>query len=138
MESILISACLLGVNSKYNGGNNLRKKLLDLKGYNLIPVCPEQLGGLSTPRSPSEIRENKVLNDRGEDVTEFFVRGAEETLKLAKIFNCKMAILKESSPSCGVNKVYDGSFSGNKIDGMGMTTSLLSENGIEVISDESW
>ena len=136
MENILISGCLIGINSKYNGQNNLRKELLDLKDYNLIPVCPEQLGGLSTPRNPSEISGDRVVDNEGQDVTDFFIRGAEEVLKLARIFNCKKAILKESSPSCGVNKIYDGTFSGNKIDGMGITTRLLSENGIEVISDE--
>ena len=124
----LISACLCGVNCKYNGLNNLNDKCLELlrKGEALL-VCPEQLGGLNTPRIPSEILGNakdiielnkgKVINKEGKDVTKEFLKGAKETLKIAKEANIKKAILKESSPSCGRNFVYDGSFTGNVLAG---------------------
>lgn len=141
----LISSCLCGVNCKYSGGNNLNKKCLDLvKEGKGILVCPEQLGGLSTPRKPSEIigkSENilkgidKVIDKNNIDVTKEFLKGAEETLKIANLYNIKKAILKEGSPSCGVNYVYDGSFTGKKIKGQGLTTELLIRNEIKVISD---
>ena len=101
-----------------------------------ILICPEQLGGLTTPRKPSEINKDKVINEIGEDVTLNFEKGAKEVLKIAKIYNVNKAILKEGSPSCGVNKIYDGTFSGNKINGMGICASLLKENNIKVISSE--
>ena len=133
----LISSCLCGVNCKYSGGNNLNKKCLELleKGEAIL-VCPEQLGGLGTPRLPAEIRDNKVINKEGIDLTEEFNKGARETLKIAKAANVKKAILKENSPSCGCNFIYDGSFSNKKIEGMGITASLLKSEGIEVISEE--
>lgn len=143
----LISACLCGVNCKYNGLNNLNDKCLELlrKGEALL-VCPEQLGGLNTPRIPSEILGNakdiielnkgKVINKEGKDVTNEFLKGAKEALKIAKEANIKKAILKESSPSCGSNFVYDGSFTGNKIKGKGITAYLLEKEGIEIISEK--
>lgn len=141
----LISSCLCGVNCKYSGGNNFNKKCLELvnEGKGIL-VCPEQLGGLSTPRKPSEIigkSENilegidKIIDKSNIDVTKEFLKGAEETLKIANLYNIKKAILKEGSPSCGVNYVYDGSFTGKKIKGHGLTTELLIRNGIKVISD---
>jgi uncharacterized protein YbbK (DUF523 family) len=133
----LCSACLLGINCKYNAGNNKNDKALELaKRDILIPVCPEQLGGLSTPRIPSEIKSGKVITKDGKDVTENFVKGAEETLKIAKLFGIKEAILQQKSPSCGCGKIYDGSFSGKLIDGEGITTALLKKNKIKVISSE--
>ena len=141
----LISSCLCGVNCKYNGGNNLNKKCLDLiEEGNVVLVCPEQLGGLSTPRMPAEIigkSENilegidKIVDKNNIDVTKEFLKGAEETLKIANLYKIKKAILKEGSPSCGVNYVYDGSFTGKKIKGNGLTAELLIKSGIEVISD---
>jgi uncharacterized protein YbbK (DUF523 family) len=141
----LISSCLCGVNCKYSGGNNFNKRCLDLvKSGKGILVCPEQLGGLSTPRKPSEIigkSENilegidKIIDKSNIDVTKEFLKGAQETLKIANLYNIKKAILKEGSPSCGVNYVYDGSFTGKKIKGHGLTTEILIRNGIEVISD---
>lgn len=143
----LISACLCGINCKYNGLNNLNDKCLELlrKGEALL-VCPEQLGGLNTPRIPSEILGNakdiielnkgKVINKEVKDVTKEFLKGAKETLKIAKEANIKKAILKESSPSCGRNFVYDGSFTGNKIKGKGITAYLLEKEGIEIISEK--
>lgn len=134
--NVLISACLLGINCRYDGGENLIKEIEKLKErYNLIPVCPEIFGGLSTPREPAEIIDGKVINRRGEDVTENFVKGAKETLYLAKLFNCKYAILKERSPSCGYGKIYDGTFSGKLVDGNGITAELLAKNGIEIIGE---
>lgn len=133
---VLISACLCGCNCKYNGKNNLNEKCLKiLKEKKGIPVCPEQLGGLKTPRVPSEIKEEKVITKDLEDVTKNFVNGAKEALKLAKLVDCKIAILKDGSPSCGSNYIYDGSFTGNKVEGRGITAKLLEENGIKVISE---
>lgn len=141
----LISSCLCGVNCKYSGGNNLNEKCLDLlKEGKGILICPEQLGGLPTPRLPAEIigkAENilrgmdKITTKNNIDVTNEFLKGAEETLKIAKLYKITKAILKEGSPSCGVKYVYDGSFTGKKIKGNGLTTEILIKNGIEVISD---
>ena len=133
---IIMSACLCGVNCKYSGGNNLNEKCLELfKKGEAILVCPEQLGGLMTPRIPAEIREDKVITKEGEDVSAQFLKGAEETLRIAKMVNAKKAILKEGSPSCGCNYIYDGNFNRTKIKGKGITASLLEKNGIKVISD---
>ncbi len=143
---ILVSACLCGIDCKYNGGNNLVKPILDLlKEGKAIPVCPEQLGGLPTPRAASEIcsgtgkdvltGEAKVVLKDGTDCTKYFIKGAEETLKIAKALNIAKAILKENSPSCGSNFIYDGSFSGNKTAGRGVTAELLFKNGIEILNE---
>ncbi len=135
---IIVSACLVGVNCKYNGGNNYSDKVKEfLKDKQYVIICPEQLGGLTTPRKPSEInKNNKVMSCEDEDVTENFIKGAEESLKIAKMFNCKQALLKEGSPSCGCNLIYDGTFTGNKISGMGITAALFNENNIEVFSEK--
>lgn len=139
---LLISACLLGVNCKYSGGNNYSEEAVKLGNeYQLIPVCPEQLGGLMTPRLPSEIlqtelEERRVIAQDGTDVTEQFIRGAEESLKLAQLLGCETAILKSRSPSCGSGIIYDGTFSGTKTAGDGVTAALLKKNGIKVISEE--
>ena len=140
---ILVSACLLGINSKYDGTNNYLEKLDEyLKGEEFIFMCPEQLGGLCTPRNPSEIKyvdgKRKVFSNDGVDVTENFEKGAQEVLNICKKYNIKKAILKSGSPSCGYGKIYDGTFSGNKINGNGITTELLLENGIEVISSKEF
>ena len=136
---ILISACLSGKNCKYNGNNNYRKKIVEhhIKDY-LVEVCPEELGGLSTPRDPSEIVGDKVITNKGFDVTKQFHEGARETLMIAQEENVEMAILKEYSPSCGCNYVYDGTFSNKKIKGIGITAKLLIENGIVTKSDEEY
>ncbi|WP_297634133.1 DUF523 domain-containing protein [uncultured Clostridium sp.] len=136
---ILVSACLLGVDCKYNGKNNLNLEVLELlKGKEYTPVCPEQLGGLMTPRKPAEIREGKVINNEGVDVTQEFEKGARETLKIKEIFNAEFAILKEGSPSCGSGKIYNGKFEGKKIEGKGITVRLLEENGVKVCSEENF
>lgn len=134
--NILISACLLGVNCRYDGTSKTIPELEDLMSkHTLIPVCPEQLGGLSTPRSPAEVKGDLVISKDGVDVTEEFIKGAEETLKIAKIYNCIYAILKERSPSCGSDKIYNGTFSKTIIDGDGIAAKLLKENGIRVIGE---
>ena len=116
-EPLLVSACLLGVNCKYNGGNNSlpSQPLAALEErYRLVPVCPERDGGLPTPRVPSERRGSGVFNREGEDVTAPFRRGAELALETAKARGCRVALLKERSPSCGAGAIYDGSFTGEK------------------------
>lgn len=134
---ILISACLAGMNCRYDGKNNFSEKIKKLmKNENTILVCPEQLGGLSTPRIPAEIIEQRVINKDGFDVTEQFRKGAEETLKIAKMYRCTKAILKQRSPSCGFGQIYDGSHSGRIVKGMGITAKLLVENGIEIVTEE--
>lgn len=134
-ENVMVSACLLGVNCKYNGGNNNNEELLKLlKNKNVIPICPEIYGGLPTPRIPAEIKNGKVINKSNIDVTMQFEKGALETLKLAQKLNVKIAYLKQNSPSCGFGSIYDGTFSGNKIPGDGVTAKLLKENGIKIIS----
>lgn len=133
----IVSACLCGEKCRYDGKTTLSekvKKLVD-EGKALV-VCPEVEGGLSVPRLPCEIIENKVINTKNEDKTENFIAGAEKTLYLAKKYNIKKAILKEKSPSCGSSFIYDGTFSRTLIKGQGITSKLLRENGIEVISDE--
>ena len=138
MSNILVSACLLGINCKYNGKNNRNERVLKLmEKHTLIPVCPEQLGGMQTPREPSERLGEKVVNKSGYDVTENYKRGAEEALRIAKLYGCKQAVLKEKSPSCGTDKIYDGSFSGTIADRAGVTVQQLRENGIEVIGENS-
>ncbi len=136
-EKILISACLVGDNVKYNGGNNLSpylEKLCEI--YDLVPFCPEVEGGLTTPRDPSEIKENRVVTKKGKDVTKYYNKGAELALNICKYLGITKAVLKENSPSCGVHYIYDGSFKNKKIKGSGVTTSLLTNNGIRVYSEE--
>lgn len=136
-EKILISACLAGVNCKYNGKNNENKKIIELiKNKDVILICPEQLGGLKTPRTPAERIKDKVITNDNIDVTKEYQKGAEEVLNLVKKFNIKTAILKSKSPSCGKGKIYDGSFSNTLIYGNGITTELLEKNGIKVISSD--
>lgn len=138
MEPILVSACLLGANCKYSGGNNLCPALDALKEkYQFIPVCPEQLGGLPTPRPPAECRGDAIVNNQGSDVTEQFRKGAEEALKLGQFFGCTAAILKTRSPSCGYGTIYDGTFSGTKVPGDGVTAKLLKEEGYRIYSEDN-
>ena len=133
---IIISACLLGENCKYSGGNNLIEGIEKLKEYfELIPVCPECFGGLSIPREPAEIRNGGVYQKGGNDVTAQFIEGAEQTLYIAEEKNCVAALLKENSPSCGFGKIYDGSFSGKLTDGNGLTAELLFSRGIQVFGE---
>lgn len=134
--NILVSACLLGTNCRYDGTGHLDPNLLSLlEKHTLIPICPEQLGGLPTPRPPAECQGNLVVTKAGVDVTTQFIKGAEETLKLAQLYHCDLAILKERSPSCGSKQIYDGHFSGSLINGAGATAKLLMAHGINVIGE---
>lgn len=134
---ILVSACLLGKNCKYNGGNNLNQSVLGfIEGHEVIGVCPEQLGGLSTPRLPAEIVDGVVTNKEGVSVDNEFCKGAQEALAVALENKVDLAILQSRSPSCGVKEIYDGSFSGKKIKGQGVFAKLLSARGIKVLDAE--
>src|SRR4030042_1856144 len=133
----LCSACLLGIKCRYDGKKKPHKAVIELsKKVTLFPVCPEELGGLSTPRDPSERKRGKVFSKSDRDVTKNFKRGADETLKIAKILGIKEAVFKQRSAACGCGWIYDGSFSGRVIEGNGVTTELLRKNGIKVISEE--
>lgn len=135
-ENLLISACLLGISCRYDGKSVTKVDTDALREkFNLIPICPEIYGGLSTPRVPSEIQGDKVIMRDGTDVTEKFNTGAASALKIAKINGCTRALLKERSPSCGKGEIYDGSFTGTLSSGDGIAASLLSENGIEVFGE---
>ena len=136
MENILVSACLLGVACRYDGKRKPNEAVIALKEkYNLIPVCPEIMGGLPTPRLPSEIRGETVIMENGEDVTHKYSKGAEETLRLARLFGCGKAVLKEKSPSCGSGRIYDGTFSKTLTEGNGVTAGMLLANGIRVAGE---
>ena len=135
-EKLLISACLLGRNCKYNGGNNYAPLTEELeKHYDLVPVCPEAFGLLPIPHEPSERVGDRVLSKSGADVTAAFQRGAEKTLALALQHGVKKAVLKERSPSCGCGAIYDGSFTGALVPGRGVAAALLQESGIEVFGE---
>lgn len=134
---ILVSACLAGIKCRYDGEDNANQKIIEMvKSGFALPVCPEQLGGLPTPRIPSEINGTKVIDKTGKDVTSNFKKGAKETLRIAKMIDCKKAILKQNSPSCGAGKIYDGTHNGKIIDGDGITTKLLKQKGINIITEE--
>ena len=136
---VLVSACLLGDNCKYSGGNNLNSELVDfLKDYNIIKICPETFGGLPIPRVPSEIVNDRVQSKDGKDVTKEYNLGAAISLELAKKHHVNCAILKQRSPSCGVGKIYDGTFSGNVIDGYGVTATLLKNNNVDLYTEENY
>ena len=134
--TILVSACLLGCPCRYDGKSKPNDAVLALmEHHTLIPICPEQMGGLATPRVPAERKGGGVFTERGGDVTEQYRRGAEEALRLAQLYGCKYAILKERSPSCGSGQIYDGSFSRRLIDGNGVTAQLLKAHGIKVLGE---
>ncbi|MGL4761569.1 MAG: DUF523 domain-containing protein [Sarcina sp.] len=143
---ILVSACLCGENCKYSGGNNENEKVKEfVKDEEVIYICPEQMGGLSTPRNPAEIigtakgvidGTNKIITNDGTDVSSEFLNGAKKSLQVAIDNKVKLAILKAKSPSCGKGIVYDGTFSGNKVVGNGLTAQILIDNGIEVLTEE--
>ncbi|MCX6820519.1 MAG: DUF523 domain-containing protein [Candidatus Aenigmarchaeota archaeon] len=135
--TILVSACLLGCKCRYNGNDSFNKKVVELYGKDALRACPEQIGGLSTPRESAEIVGDRVLTEAGEDLTEAFECGAERTLYIAQSAGVKRAILRHNSPSCGCGRVYDGTFTGRLADGYGVTARLLMANGIECVSDDS-
>ena len=130
---LMISACLLGCCCRYDGASKAHPLVRALaRRYELVPVCPEQLGGLSTPRPPSERQGDRVVSRLGTDVTAQYRRGAVEALRLYELLGCEGAVLKERSPSCGKGAVYDGSFTGTLIDGDGVTAELFLGRGIPV------
>lgn len=133
---VMVSQCLLGMRCRYDGACAEKPEVCKVateRGW--IPVCPEILGGLCTPRSPAERRGERVVTAAGTDVTEAFCRGAEETVRLAKLYGVKYALLKERSPSCGAGCIYDGTFSGTRIAGDGVTARRLQEEGVEVFGE---
>lgn len=136
-RTVLISACLLGVPCRYDGGEKIHPLAPMLaQGCHLLPVCPEQLGGLPTPRTPAERRGERVVTRDGRDVTAAYRRGAQAALRLCRLCGCETAVLKARSPSCGCGRIYDGSFSGALIPGDGVAAALLKENGVCVMTEE--
>ena len=136
-EKILVSACFLEKGYKYDGGDNFNENIIKLQEkYEFVLICPEVFGGLTTPRLPSEIVGNKVLNNVNDDVTEAFHKGALKALELAKLHGCKKAILKAKSPSCGKGVIYDGTFNHMKVNGNGVACQLLLDNGISVFTED--
>ena len=133
-----MSACLLGARCRYDGAAKPCQAVLELlKEHELIPVCPEQLGGLPTPRPPAEIQGRRVMTCEGRDVTAEYKRGAEEAAKLYQLLRCDRAILKARSPSCGCGEVYDGSFTGTLVPGDGVTAQALKRLGVSVTTEEA-
>ena len=136
-QKLLLSACLAGKNTKYSGGNNRTSYLNKLEErFEIYLGCPEVMGGLPTPRDPSEQREDKVFSNQGKDVTKEFVLGAQIALDVALKNDIHLALLKESSPSCGSHFVYDGTFSGTKKIGEGVAAELLRKTGIKIFSED--
>ena len=136
MEKIIVSACLLGDKCRYDGHSNYTPLIKDLKEkYEVIVICPEVNGGLSTPRIPSEIKGERVINKKGKDVTKYFDKGVDYVMTVVKYFNIRKAVLKEKSPSCGVHNIYDGTHTGKVIEGQGWLTRRLLELGVEIYNE---
>ena len=139
--TILVSECLLGIPCRYDGKSRPMEglELLQAAGHTLIPVCPETLGGLPTPRPPAERQpDGRVVNRAGEDVTASYEKGAQSAAALALEHGCRAALLKAKSPSCGSGKIYDGTFSGQLTGGWGVTAELLDKLGLLVVDEDSW
>ena len=148
--TVLLSTCLVGINTQWDGGSCRKSDLVELvRSGRAVFLCPEQLGGLTTPRAPAEIEpgrtarevlagEAKVLTDAGQDVTEQFVSGAQEVLALCQEIGINVAVLKATSPSCGSSETYDGTFTLTLRPGRGITTELLALNGIKVYNEENY
>ena len=133
---LLISACLLGCRCRYDGASKPQPWIAALaERHELVPVCPEQMGGLATPRLPAERQGDRVMTKEGADVTAQYRRGAEEALRLCRLFHCQAALLKERSPSCGCGSVYDGTFTGVLTAGDGVTAELLRAEGVPVYGE---
>lgn len=133
---VLVSACLLGARCRYDGASKPLpglERLLD--AIDPVPVCPEQLGGLPTPRTPAERCGDRVVTRDGTDVTAQYERGAQEALRLAQLTGCTLALLKEKSPSCGCGRIYDGTHTGRLTDGNGVAVELLLQNGVRVFGE---
>jgi len=134
---ILVSACLLGRNCKYNGGNNYRQNVVDfVRGHEVVEVCPEVMGGRSIPRKPIELLNGKFIEADGTDVNDGVQRGVQDALKFAQEEKIDLAILKSRSPTCGVHQIYDGTFSNHLINGEGAFAKVLRENGFRVLDVE--
>ena len=135
--TVLVSACLLGAQCRYDGQSKPVLEMVALsEQFDLVPLCPEQLGGLPTPRAPSERLGSRVVARTGADVTDAYTRGAQQTLALAQRFGCTAALLKQRSPSCGKGEIYDGTFTGTRVPGDGVTAALLSAHGIRVYGED--
>lgn len=135
--NVLVSACLLGIDCKYNGSNNYNIDVVEyVKKYNAIPICPEQMAGFTTPRIPIEILNGKVIRKDGIDVTDNMKKGCEELKKYIKLYSPVLAVLKARSPSCGYKKIYDGTFTSKIIDGNGFACQTILDNNIKVITEE--
>lgn len=133
---ILVSACLLGVSCRYDGQSKQYPLVEELcRRHQVVPVCPEIMGGLPTPRTPAERQGAQVITKTGGNVTEQYCRGAQQVLHLAQMLECDVAVLKERSPSCGSGVIYDGTFTGTLTDGWGVAAQLLRENGIRVLGE---
>ena len=138
--NILVSHCFFGEPCRYDGASRLDRQVLELHkaGHTLIPVCPEVLGGLDTPRAPAELQpDGRVVNEEGEDVTAAYQAGAQAVLRIAKEQGCTLAVLKARSPSCGCGEVYDGTFTHTLKGGWGVTARLLLEAGVTVMDEEN-
>lgn len=137
---ILVSMCLLGVPCRYDGKSRPDAAVTALSvAHELVPVCPEQLGGLPTPRTPAERRGARVVTRDGRDVTQAYLDGAQRALDLARTLGCEAAVLKERSPSCGCGRIYDGTFSGALTDGDGVTAGLFARAGLRVVGEsDAW
>lgn len=139
ISMILISACLAGICCKYNGGSNETELIRRLyEEGKAVTVCPEVLGGLPVPRTPGEIREGKVISADGEDITEYYRKGAQKALQICLEKKCALAVLKSRSPSCGCHQVYDGTFSHVLVEGKGVFAQLLEDNGIICMDEEEY
>ena len=137
MDKLLVSACLLGAPCRYDGKSKADARVQALVGkYEIVPVCPEQLGGLPTPRDASERQGSRVVMRSGRDVTDAYARGAQQALALAQRFGCTAALLKQRSPSCGHGEIYDGTFTGTRVAGDGVTAALLGAHGIRVYGED--
>lgn len=137
MSKILVSGCLMGFECRYKNDSCRNERILELaKEHVLIPVCPEQMGGLPTPRNPAERVEDRVISSAGDDVTAEYQKGAAAALYTAQVNHVDFAILKANSPSCGKGVIYDGSFSGKKTAGNGLTAELLMKNGFAVYTED--
>ncbi len=135
--SMLISACLLGVECRYDGGAQTIPRLRELlERYQLIPICPEQLGGLPTPRTPCERRDGRVYTRDGADVTDAFVKGATQACRIAVLYGARLALLKARSPSCGHGEIYDGSFTGRRVPGSGLAAHGLEALGVTIYNED--
>lgn len=137
MRSLLVSACLLGCRCKYSGGDNRCPQVLALRDrFHLVPVCPEQMGGLATPRPPAERLGDRVITREGADVTAQYAAGAQTAVRLARLLGCTQAVLKARSPSCGAGAIYDGTFTGTLVPGDGVTAAALQAAGVTVYTEE--